>query len=752
MTKALTFVEIDIPYCALSYGVGACPAVLGVDSDMKCFNSPATCPVRPSFVDAPVTLRFAVNTAYLAESGIDAIGCIEDVSFTPGTVSLGKDLGTRASLRITMSDFPWGDAAPGFDKYLAERPYDPFKVGTFWGKFRARQPYLRSRPLRIIQGILGQTLADMETRHFLVESLDGPTKDNRFSIIAKDALKLADGDRAQAPVMSRGFLFVDIDEEATSAQITPAGIGDIEYPATGIVAIGGSEICSFTRTGDMLTLVRGQFNTEAASHSAGDRVQICIRYLSQDPADILADLLINYAGVPADYIPLTAWKTETTSFLRNLYTALIAEPTSVSTLAAELVEQGAFAVWWDDINKLIKLQVLRQIGTDVALFSDDVVMQGSLTATDQPDRRISQVWTYFAQINALKKVDDADNYRSCSATVDLQAEGDYGSPAIKKIYSRWIGEGGRAVANRVNDIQIGRFGQPPRKFKLDTMRGGRITPILGAGYKINARTIQDATGARIDLPAQITKLDPKPDRFGVELEEFRFTFLDLDGPRAVIFDLDTYNINARSIYDQFYPAPEEGDEVKLIVEEGVTVGSRSTDMPAMNIGDWPVGVIVRLIIRGRIQGRGGDGGNYRGSSILAEPGKDGGDALLTRSPIVIESDGGEIFGGGGGGGGNNVFIQGLGGGGGAGFNPGEAGAQQSRFGDTTYPQAGKRDAGGAGGTATFGGGLSSAGAGGGPGLPGEASGKSGGAAGTAIDGISFVTFDDVPDIRGPQIN
>src|SRR5690606_41676289 len=55
--------------------------------------------------------------------------------------------------------------------------------------------------------------------------------------------------------------------------------------------------------------------------------------LSQDISVILRDLMVNYASVPSSYIPLSEWQTETTTFLRTLYTADIAEPTAVDTLA-----------------------------------------------------------------------------------------------------------------------------------------------------------------------------------------------------------------------------------------------------------------------------------------------------------------------------------------------------------------------------------------------------------------------------------
>lgn len=990
MSKALVFVELDLDYCALRYGettdAGTCPAVLGVDSQAKCFNTKSTCAVRPSYLSSTVTLRFAEGTAYLAESGIDAIACIEDIAFTPGTISLGEDLGTRSSLRVTMSDFPWSDAGPGFDKYVAERPYDPFKQGTFWGKFRPRHPSLRGRALRVIRGYLGQSIEEMETRHYVVESVDGPTPDGRYAIIAKDALKLLDGDRAQAPRLSNGFLFLDLDDSETTAQLAPAGIGNIEYPTHGYVAIGGKEICHFYRdryaglnantilllhfdgadgattfpdasasartatavgnaqlddtharfnatslyldgdgdyvtlpdsndwtfagdftidcwamiedfssfyrplfshqtdasnqyllnvteggtvafgiisggsplllvgsaeglvepgewhhyavvrsgdtwtlyldgvavgseteavsipnftstfrigadggaanvmkgwidefrvsnvarwtadfeapggpyntSSDLLTLRRAQYNTEASEHKTADRVQLCIEYISTDVSDILADLMVNYASVPGEWIPLDAWKDETTYFLRTLYTTLIAEPTSVQTLCKELIRQATLAVWWDDVNSLIRLRVLRQIATDAALFDESVVVEKTLSVSDQPEKRLSRVWVYFGQVNPLKKVDDADNYRSCVGVVNLEREDDYGAPAIEKIYSRWIPEGGRAIAERIGNILIGRFSRPPRKFKLAAFRSGPVLPVAGVGCRLSAWPFQNAMGGRIEVPAQVIRIDPRSDFFVTELEEFDFSFVD-DGDPTVIFDLDAFNVNVRSIFNFFYPPPEEGDDVYIIVERGVKIGSKNVAIPAMTMGDWPAGVNVHLIVRGRIQGKGGDGGKYIGG--VGQPGQAGGAALYTRYPIIIDNapatdvlPAGQIWGGGGGGGAAPLTGepgQGVNGGGGAGYLIGIGGVTATaEFPITWNGQDGTTETGGDGGTVP----LMSGGAGGNPGNPGAAGsafifplwrpGAAGGAAGAAIDGESHVTVIEPGDIRGPQIN
>lgn len=166
--KSLTFIEIDIDYCSLVYGTSPCTAAIGATGTKKCFNTPATCQDEANFDLAPVMLRFGMQSTYLAESGIDCIPSMDSVSISPAVVSLGKDLGTRATITANFSDHRWSDAAIGFDKYTADRAYDPFHQGTFWGKFRARQPYLIGRPFRVIRGLLGQSLAEMETRHYII--------------------------------------------------------------------------------------------------------------------------------------------------------------------------------------------------------------------------------------------------------------------------------------------------------------------------------------------------------------------------------------------------------------------------------------------------------------------------------------------------------------------------------------------------------------------------------------------------------
>jgi len=591
-----------------------------------------------------------------------------------------------------------------------------------------------------------------------VESFDGPTPDGNFTIIGKDPLKLLDGDRAQAPAPNNGFLVADITNVATSLTLSPTGIGNAEYPASGYLNIGGAEIVSFTRSGDTVTITaRGQLGTTAQAHQAQDRAQVVLRYDGDDPADIIYDLMVNYAGIDATYINLSDWQIETENFLRRVYSATIADPQGIKKLIIELIQQAALSIWWDDVGQKIRLRVLRAIETDVEVLGPDTIQRGSFRTIEQPDKRVSQVWIYYGQRNPLQRLEDLDNFRSLAVSADLDAETNYGSPMIRKLYSRWIASGGRTVATRVGDIILGRYKDPPRRFNMTFLRGTKELA-AGQGYRASWWTIQDVTGATTNAPIQITRVSPNSGQFEYEAEEQLYQIIDpedLDN-RTLIFDAAILDVNLRSVHDSLYPEPETGDTftLKVYVETNVVVGASTTANAAMTVGTWPSGVTVEIYNNGRIQGAGGKGGNAQKTGSAAQAGSAGGLALYTRKAVTINNLNGKIYGGGGGGGGGAIKESGKfagGGGGGAGYVAGAGGATGN--GETNAGFPGTLDAGGAGGVAT----TSSAwsgGAGGGPAQPGlkPGGGGAGGAAGGAIDGNSYITFSAVGDIRGTRTN
>lgn len=946
ISKKVQYIEIDVDYCSLTYSVAPCQASL-VNSPptgtIKCFNTLATCQDRANFTNAPVTLRFAVPTNYLSQS-IESIPSIKSIQFDPAQISLGKDLGQRATLTISFNDHRHSDTGAGFDKYLTDRNYNPYTQGTFWGKFAARQPFVRGRPLRWIVGNSDQSLGEMETRNFIIDSFSGPTNNGEFKLIAKDLLKLADGDRALAPTVSNGYLVSDITNSAATLTLSPTDIGDSEYPLSGYAAIGGSEIVKFTRDaytvlllnfegsdastvfldeakfktvtpagnaqidtaqfkfgvssalfdtsgdylttdgsadfafgtgdftiemfirlantgiqrfitdfrpngvnglyptlfivagntlqyfvnsatritgatalttgqwyhvalarsgtstklflngtqegstytdsnnyivgasrpiigaamdltqslngwidnlrirkgiavytanftaptspvgltalGDVLSINRGQLGTTASSHSAQDRAQLCLIYDGVSPDIIIADLLETYAGVDAANIPAADWAAEIDAYLNRVYTATIAQPTAVNNLISELIEQAGLSMWWDDRNEHINMLVLRGLNYTNYFFDENNVMADTLEVVGQPDKRLSQVHTYFGQINPLTSLTDKANYRSVSKAIDAQTEADYGSAMIKEIFSRWIPAGGRSVADRLGSIMVARFKDPPRKITYSLLRDSTISEImLGNGYQIEAWPLQDETGAEETVNIQITRLRPDADIIQVEAEEVLYPVTAAEDliNRHIIIDANTHDINLREIHDLIYPEPESGvTNVIVTINSGVKVGATSAGIRSFDVGSWPASINIIINVVGRIQGRGGNGG-----SVSADA-QTGGTALYTRYAIKLAVSG-QLYGGGGGGGwGTSGVGVSWGGSGGAGFDPGTGGAG----GGGANGNSGTTEAGGASNGV--------GGAGGGPGAAGSfgaATPANGpiGAAGVAIDGVSLVT-------------
>jgi hypothetical protein len=229
--------------------------------------------------------------------------------------------------------------------------------------------------------------------------------------------------------------------------------------------------------------------------------------------------------------------------------------------------------------------------------------------------------------------------------------------------------------------------------------------------------------------------------------------------RLISINSNVNNLNLRAYHDALYPAPIPGDTpqitVTATVEPNVIVGSSSIGSPAFDTGNWPSGVILNLIVKGRIQGAGGQGGRGGNLRSGAQLGQSGGSALLVRYPLNLNlsTGSGQIWGGGGGGGGglgSNSGSSGGGGGGGSGQIPGIAG-----FGYGGGPNGlpGTTEAGGQGGQENDPGGDGAApGQAGANGRNGRRQATPGGPAGVAIFGASLLTQTGTGDIRGAVKN
>lgn len=734
--RSVTVIEVDVPHCALTYGAAPCEAALGVTGDRKCFNTLKTCQDRANFSDDPRTLRFAMSALYLPQ-WLDAIPSVESVQFDPGTISLGDDLGQRASLTVTFNDHPWSDTW-GHDPYPADRNYAPYERGSFWPKFRARHPFVQGRALRWYDGHADQTLEEMTCRHFVIESFSLDAN-GRYSLVAKDILKLFDDDRAQAPRPSGGKVAAGIDHDDTSLTLQPTGIG-ANYPASGYATIGGKEVVAFTRSGDTLSLTRARFNTSAIDHASGADVQVGLFIDAMDPADIIALLAEDYADTDPAFIPIEAWQQETDAHFRRLLTRFIAFPTGVRSLVSSLCKQAGLKLWWDDESQLIQLQVLRAIATDAELFSPASYRPDTFTVKEQPDKRFTDIQVFYGQKNPLEG-DTPDNYRVSEHVVNTEALEDHGTRRFEQIFGNWIPFGGSSIALRCAEMRLSQFRDPPRLMTMEVPRYAEATPTLGEGCQVQAQVLQDDTGAPATVPGQIVRLRATPGHWEVTVEESRYTSSSEDlSNRVISVNAPFRNLNLRALHDATYPDPVGGETVTFRIEAWVTIGSNSTSTAAIDTGTWPSvsftgtrsngsptltsiadtsafaagmavtgtgipnntrvvsktsnsvtldknvtasgttsltlwTVIVNVVHEGVARGRGGNGG--RGANPTndspATNGGAGGPAFRVRVPINLTDTNGVLAGGGGGGGGSGCRNPNDHGGAGGGGGAGDSG-------------------------------------------------------------------------------
>jgi hypothetical protein len=510
--EPITIVEIDIDFCTLTYGTSPCTASVGTTGDFKCYNTLTTCQDTENYDKGSLTLRFCTQSRYFPSPSEDElyIPIVEGVSSNPTEINISngsndlQPLGKRASVSIRMRDIPYNDAR--VDKYISDRGFDPIDKSTFWAKFLARNQYYQNRALRVRDGYIGETVSSMRTRNYVIDKINGPDSSGRVTIVAKDILKLAEDKRAQAPAASTGVLDAAITDSATSATLSPSGVGADEYPSSGKVRIN-NEVMSFTRSSDTLTLTRAQNNTEGAAHDEGDTVQLCLEYDDDRVDIIMEDLLTTYAGVDASYIDTTDWADEASTWLSGAsFDTVITEPTGVTTLLGELSEQGGCFIWWDDVNQEIRFKAVRPVNQDTVtdITEDSNIIAESFKVTQKPDERLSQVWLYYSMVDYTESLSEASNFNVLLANVDLDKEGtdQYGEKRVAVIYSRWLTSANSAEALNVTSRKLASYSDNPKYYQFDVDAKDRALEV-GDVARLTHRSIVDAQGDKTTQLVQV---------------------------------------------------------------------------------------------------------------------------------------------------------------------------------------------------------------------------------------------------------
>lgn len=471
--EPLQVVEIVQPLCSRTFGTAPCLA-----TGDRCWNTDATC----KFITAldltnTVIMRFVMPAANryindpLAFQPSTAFPALLAVATAPTVlnVAAGNDdmspLGLRAVAEVNIKDFPYNDV--GFDPYLSTRSYDPLAQGSFWTKWLARNPYHTGYVLRIYDGYFGDALTDMIKREYSIEKIDASRSQVR--ITAKDILRKVTDNDVSAPRLSNGALSLNLTDVGTSFQA--AGGAPADYPATGWVRIN-QEIIAYTSRAtvgsnvEFTGLTRGALNTTAASHNQFDRVQRVLAYVDEPFQNIIYDLLTVWGGVPAPYIDKVAWDAEKLEW-RDLYnfTAYLTDPVQIQQLVGELCQQSQANIWWDERVQEIILRAQRPNALPNRITQEGNIIAASFTVEEVAKDRASQVYVYYGLRNPVLGVGDKFSYRAAEAFIDVDKERQYGEPAVKEIFCRWVSTA--VIARSLGDSYLRRFRDVRRHVNFD---------------------------------------------------------------------------------------------------------------------------------------------------------------------------------------------------------------------------------------------------------------------------------------------
>lgn len=489
--EPVVFCEIDLDWCANSYGVAPCTAAGAAGS--QCYHSFSTCQDTANFSPTVKTVRFA---DLRPPPGVDAFPAIEGVTYAPTKLDPGRGLGERARITVTINDF--ADHDRSMDPYYSDRAYVAMDQGTFLGKLLARNKYYVGRPIRLKVGYLNKPFSweNFYTYHFVIDRITGPDRSGRYRVVAKDALKLADDDRSKVPTATQGKLAADLTAGATS--LTLSGF-ETEYPDTGgTIRINDEFIAYASRSGTTLNgLTRAQWGSTADEHETDDSIQLCEVINGENVVDVVVKLF-GYAKIAAAYWDQAQFDTEKSTWLslHNL-TRVIAEPTGIAQLIKEIVEQCQLNIYFKERTGKIVLKAIAPPNPNSTIdeLNDVAHFMSGVQVSQHHDDRLSRVIIYYGKIDHSAG-EEPDNY-SVYVTADLGAESarQYNEEKTRKIYATWFSQANYGQAVQLGQRLLSKYRDSPINVRFELWAKDAYRYFTGDVIDINTEKIQSVTGA-----------------------------------------------------------------------------------------------------------------------------------------------------------------------------------------------------------------------------------------------------------------
>lgn len=713
MRYPIQYIAVHRDKCTRSFGVAPCSAL-----GEKCFNTIGTCKDLTAY-DRGVQVDYFINpdntdASIYAQLGDSVYPFLSDIKHKPATINPASAqtgstaLGTRATVSISLRD---GDSDDRYqDEYFLARSGNPNALGTFFGKYFARNKYLWGRRIDWVNAYIENGLiVDAKTRTYVITEVGGPDSSGNVSMTAQDVLVLTSAKKAKFPAESDVRLFADINSTATSLALlaSPSSINELSdiiaaWPASGHVRID-DELMAYTKSGLSLNVSRGELGSDADEHKADTTVQLVESVVNKKPWEIVQRILTFGTTIPTELFDVTQWQAESAGkpWMDQNYTAYISEPTGVNELLADISQQMMFFPYFDEETNRILISAttsnLGNVPTVKTLDDNQNLVASSFTMRRNDDAVMTRVYAHTGVRNWAEDLKDRKNYRAVIALITGEEGDDRRRHASSAdLFNYWLSD---EQSDRVGRMVLSQFAEAGTEFtfKLDA----KDTDIKLAQFiEIQHRLLTDAYGRPIGKPAQITRAAESIAGTTWDYKAVNYPLYpmpDFEGNYFILIPISVQNVNLRALFDASRQSVKlkSGDTVTFVVGSGVTIGATSTSNLAIQTGTWPAGVEVILdctaggIYIDGAAGAGGAGGDgaVAPSTGAGKPGAAGGNALAVTHPMLI--NGAPLIRGGGGGGGGGgglhwlfigtstdveVSIGGGGGGGGQGFSTVSGGA------------------------------------------------------------------------------
>jgi hypothetical protein len=354
------------------------------------------------------------------------------------------------------------------------------------------------------------------------------------------------------------------------------------------------EIITYTTlTGDVISgCTRGAFGTVAAAHKDEDLVQQVLIYTSQRAHNVVKDLLLNYAGVPASSVVTSEWDAAAT-LITELYTTQIAKPEPVGDLIAELSEQVGFTVYHDVETNKINFVGLRA-AAPVFTVDDDRIVRGSLNMRRLDSKRISQVLLHYGRRSPVGSLDDRQNYRSRFRTVDAGAEStfEYGVPSIHEVFSRWIPVQARTLAENSANRLLQMFRDAPLEAEFRERENRLGDYSLARVFTLQAREVEDFYGRPQQQTHVVTKITRGPAEGSIKSQQIKIANVGtINADKTVFVEDNTLDFVFRDAWEAVFGPPVAGDVPKCVIISTAIAGASSRFSYGFDTGNWPAGIV-----------------------------------------------------------------------------------------------------------------------------------------------------------------